>query len=41
VLAWFLAVAMHRYVELPSARLRKRLAAERIRAIAPSNVIAS
>jgi peptidoglycan/LPS O-acetylase OafA/YrhL len=29
VLSWLLALAMHRWVELPSARLRKRISAER------------
>lgn len=29
VLSWFLALAMHHFVELPSARLRKRISADR------------
>lgn len=35
-LSLLLALAMHHYVELPSARLRKRLSAERLRPAAPS-----
>jgi peptidoglycan/LPS O-acetylase OafA/YrhL len=35
-LSLLLALAMHHYVELPSARLRKRLAAERLRPPAPT-----
>jgi peptidoglycan/LPS O-acetylase OafA/YrhL len=37
-LSWLLALAMHRYVELPSARLRKRLA-DRQRSATPNNLV--
>ena len=36
VLSVLLALAMHRYVELPSARLRKRLASDRVESLPPS-----